>query len=521
MRKRIITGTLGILLVGSLCGCTLYGQSSTQAETTEQAAIEDGSKISLSDDRITSEDPTVAVENQVVTITQAGTYVLSGKLTDGRLVVDTDKEAEVTLILNGVDITCSDYACLRVEQAGMVTIQPADGTENELTDGSSYTLADEDDGTDGVIFSKDDLKLEGSGTLYVTGNYGHGIVGKDTLEINGGTYIIQAKEDGINANDAITINDGILHISAGDDGIHVDEVLTVNDGAITVAESYEGLEGHQVIINGGDIDITASDDGINSNSGENGSQSEDRADMPADMTPPDDMGDRADMPTDMTPPDDMGDRADMPTDMTPPDDIGDRADMPTDMTPPDDMGDWADMPTDMTPPDDTGDRTDMPTDMTPPGGMGGGMGMDMDADEDSLLQINGGTILVNAGGDGLDSNGILEMTGGTVYVSGAANNGDGALDYGIKATISGGTILAAGYQGMEAGFDSASEQYSRIYHTSELQDADTNVVIYDADGSEILSWTVPKEFNSIVISAPEIKEDGTYTIKVGDQEDTL
>lgn len=441
MRKRIITGTLGILLVGSLCGCTLYGQGSTQVETVAQAAVEDGSKISLSDDRITSEDPTVTVKDHVVTITQAGTYVLAGKLTDGRLVVDADKDAEVTLILNGVDITCSDYACLRVEQAGMVTIQLADGTENELTDGSSYTLVDEDDGTDGVIFSKDDLKLEGSGTLYVTGNYGHGIVGKDTLEINGGTYIIQAKEDGLNANDAITINDAILHISAGDDGIHVDEVLTVNDGAITVAESNEGLEGHQVIINGGDIDITASDDGINSNSGENGSQS--------------------------------------------------------------------------------GDRSDMPTDMTPPGGMGGGMGIDMDADEDSLLQINGGTILVNAGGDGLDSNGILEMTGGTVYVSGAANDGDGALDYGIKATISGGTILAAGYQGMEAGFDSASEQYSRIYHTSELQDADTKVAIYDADGSEILSWTVPKEFNSIVISAPEIKEDGTYTIKVGGQEDIL
>ena len=441
MRKRIITGTLGILLVGSLCGCTLYGQGSTQVETVAQAAVEDGSKISLSDDRITSEDPTVTVKDHVVTITQAGTYVLAGKLTDGRLVVDADKDAEVTLILNGVDITCSDYACLRVEQAGMVTILLADGTENELTDGSSYTLVDENDGTDGVIFSKDDLKLEGSGTLYVTGNYGHGIVGKDTLEINGGTYIIQAKEDGINANDAITINDGILHISAGDDGIHVDEVLTVNDGAITVAESNEGLEGHQVIINGGDIDITASDDGINSNSGENGSQSE--------------------------------------------------------------------------------DRSDMSTDMTPPGGMGGGMGIDMDADEDSLLQINGGTILVNAGGDGLDSNGILEMTGGTVYVSGAANDGDGALDYGIKATISGGTILAAGYQGMEAGFDSASEQYSRIYHTSELQDADTKVAIYDADGSEILSWTVPKEFNSIVISTPEIKEDGTYTIKVGGQEDTL
>lgn len=473
MRKRIITGTLGILLVGSLCGCTLYGQGSTQVETVAQAAVEDGSKISLSDDRITSEDPTVTVKDHVVTITQAGTYVLAGKLTDGRLVVDADKDAEVTLILNGVDITCSDYACLRVEQAGMVTIQLADGTENELTDGSSYTLVDEDDGTDGVIFSKDDLKLEGSGTLYVTGNYGHGIVGKDTLEINGGTYIIQAKEDGINANDAITINDGILHISAGDDGIHVDEVLTVNDGAITVAESNEGLEGHQVIINGGDIDITASDDGINSNSGENGSQSGDRTDMPTDMTPPDGMGDRADAPTDMTPPDGME------------------------------------------------DRSDMPTDMTPPGGMGGGMGIDMDADEDSLLQINGGTILVNAGGDGLDSNGILEMTGGTVYVSGAANNGDGALDYGIKATISGGTILAAGYQGMEAGFDSASEQYSRIYHTSELQDADTKVAIYDADGSEILSWTVPKEFNSIVISAPEIKEDGTYTIKVGGQEDTL
>lgn len=107
------------------------------------------------------------------------------------------------------------------------------------------------------------------------------------------------------------------------------------------------------------------------------------------------------------------------------------------------------------------------------------------------------------------ADGCRSTTGGklwnTVVTAGRASDGD----------------QGAGYQGMEAGFDSASEQYSRIYHTSELQDADTKVAIYDADGSEILSWTVPKEFNSIVISAPEIKEDGTYTIKVGGQEDIL
>ena len=153
-------------------------------------------------------------------------------------------------------------------------------------------------------------------------------------------------------------------------------------------------------------------------------------------------------------------------------------------------------------------------------GAGGGM-IDMDADEDSLLQINGGTITINAGGDGLDSNGVLEVNGGTVYVSGAANNGDGALDYGISASITGGTVIAAGFSGMAEGFGSDSTQLSYLYNASQTMSAGTEIIVKDSSGAVILSWAPDKEFNSVVVSSPEFTSDETYTIVIGDLEDSL
>ena len=488
-RKSISIILIAAMLAMGSTGCatlnTTGSSGSGSVNEATQASQTDGIQIQLSDDKITTDSNSVEISDNVVTITEAGTYVLSGELSDGRIVVDTDKDAEVELVLNGVTLTCSNYAPIKIVKAGTATITLADGTENTLNDGATYDLEDEDDNTDAVIFSKDDLVLQGGGTLYINGAYKHGIVCKDNLEIKDGTYIIEAAEDGVKANDSLTVNGGIFHISAGDDGMHVDEIFTVNNGDITVAESYEGLEGHQVIINNGTITITSSDDGINSNSGSNSSSDTDNA--------------QADVQTDAQA--EAGQQSGNPPEMP-------------DGTTPGGNGEMQEMPQGTTP----GGNGEMQNSGMP--GAGGGM-IDMDADEDSLLQINGGTITINAGGDGLDSNGVLEVNGGTVYVSGAANNGDGALDYGISASITGGTVIAAGFSGMAEGFGSDSTQLSYLYNASQTMSAGTEIIVKDSSGAVILSWAPDKEFNSVVVSSPEFTSDETYTIVIGDLEDSL
>ena len=488
-RKSISIILIAAMLAMGSTGCatlnTTGSSGSGSVNEVTQASQTDGIQIQLSNDKITTDSNSVEISDNVVTITEAGTYVLSGELSDGRIVVDTDKDAEVELVLNGVTLTCSNYAPIKIVKAGTTTITLADGTENTLNDGATYDLEDEDDNTDAVIFSKDDLVLQGGGALYINGAYKHGIVCKDNLEIKDGTYIIEAAEDGVNANDSLTVNGGIFHISAGDDGMHVDEIFTVNNGDITVAESYEGLEGHQVIINNGTITITSSDDGINSNSGSNSSSDTDNAQADVQTDAQAEAGQQS------------GNPPELPDGTTP----GGNSEMP-------------EMPDGTTP----GANGEMQNGGIP--GNGGGM-IDMDADEESLIQINGGTITINAGGDGLDSNGVLEVTGGTVYVSGAANNGDGALDYGISASITGGTVIAAGFSGMAEGFGSDSTQLSYLYNTSQTMSAGTEIIVKDSSGAVILSWAPDKEFNSVVVSSPEFTSDETYTIVIGDLEDSL
>lgn len=465
MKKRILAGIVSASMIVCICaGCQNEQPVTSNANIEEVRENESQTEIVLKDDEITASTHLVAIEGNVVKITQAGSYVFTGELSDGRIVVEAEKEDAVELVLNGVDITCSDYAPIQVLQADNVTINLAEESVNVLTDGSTYSLADEEDNTDGVIFSKDDLEFKGNGTLYINGNYKHGIVGKDDVIIHGGTYVIQAVEDGVNANDSITIEDGDITITAGDDGIHVDELLTINAGIIMVAESTEGLEGHQVIINGGDIDITASDDGINSNSGSDSENAELNVTMEAGGAFPETV--------------EEGSLPERPEDETFPEE-SERGNI---------LG---------------GER-----------GQGRMGGMTMDADEDSLIQINGGTIQVDANGDGLDSNGYLEINGGAIYISGSVGNGDSAIDYGLEATISGGTILAAGFSGMAEAFSSESQQYSILYKMQDIKAAGTSVVVRDSSGAEILSFTPGKEYNCLILSSPEMEEGERYTIEI-------
>ena len=126
-----------------------------------------------------------------VTITAAGSYVVSGSLDDGQLVVNAGENDKIQIILNGVSIHCEDHAALYIKQADKVFLTLAEGSDNTLTDGTTYTLnADDDSNVDGVIFSKADLTINGGGSLTVTASYKHGIVSKDDLVITGGVFAL-------------------------------------------------------------------------------------------------------------------------------------------------------------------------------------------------------------------------------------------------------------------------------------------------------------------------------------------
>ena len=148
-------------------------------------------------------------------------------------------------------------------------------------------------------------------------------------------------------------------------------------------------------------------------------------------------------------------------------------------------------------------------------------GVYMDADSDAYIFITGGTININADGDGIDSNGCIGITGGSVYVLGPSDNGNGAMDYGICAAITGGEIVAVGGSGMAQGFGDESTQCSALVNFDEWIDAGETITLTNSDGKEVLSYKADKKFNSVVISTSDMKQGGIYTLTVGDQGSTF
>ena len=227
-------------------------------------------EIILSDEGSTVRGNGAYVNNGDVYIVYAGKYVLSGELSNGSVIIEADGDDKIWLMLNGVSIHCEEDAAIRVEQAGKVFLTLQDGTENTLSSGSSYSGEAVSAGVDGTIYSRDDLTINGAGSLRVTAEYQHGIVCNDDFVITGGTLNVTAVQDAIHANDSVRIKDADLMLSAGDDGITVsnDEetsFLYVESGNITIPSCSEGLEAVQITIAGGTLDVKPIDDGLNAN----------------------------------------------------------------------------------------------------------------------------------------------------------------------------------------------------------------------------------------------------------------
>lgn len=228
------------------------------------------SKIVLSDEGTTVKGNGAYVYDGDIYIVYAGKYMLSGSISNGSIIVNADRDDEIWLMLDGVSVHSDDDAAIRIEQADHVFLTLADGTENTVSSGSKYSTDAVSAGVDGTVYSRDDLTINGNGTLNVTAEYQHGIVCNDDLVITGGSIAVEAVQDGFHANDSVRIKDAEISIFAGDDGITAsndDETayLYIESGEVSIPSCYEGLEAIDILIAGGTIDITPTDDGINAN----------------------------------------------------------------------------------------------------------------------------------------------------------------------------------------------------------------------------------------------------------------
>lgn len=244
-------------------------------------------KINLLGDTVSVSGDGVSTTDSIVTISKAGTYIISGESNGLQLKVDVDKEADIHIILKGVTMNNTN-APINIQKANSVTITLVDGTTNTLVDSSENS----DEKANAVLFSKVDLIINGNGILNIDAKKNNGIKANDTLHITGGTYHITAIGSAFNVNDEFNIthtkmsidakndavkvdndedlsvgnmflSDNTMTINAGDDGIHASGNLVIESGTYAIENSTEGIEGRAITIQGGDITVYASDDGVN------------------------------------------------------------------------------------------------------------------------------------------------------------------------------------------------------------------------------------------------------------------
>jgi hypothetical protein len=199
-----------------------------------------------------------------LTISQAGTYALTGTLTDGQVLIDAGNDDVVRLVLNGVSISNSSGSAIYAPQSEKAVLILEAGTKNTVTDGANYAATNDENEPDAAIFAQDDLSITGSGTLTVTGNYAHGIRAQDILAVTGGTLNITAVGDTLRGRDGVAVKDGSFTLNAGGDGIqsnNADEdaqgFVVIDGGSYSIQSANDGIQAaSSLTVTGGTLQIT-------------------------------------------------------------------------------------------------------------------------------------------------------------------------------------------------------------------------------------------------------------------------
>jgi len=530
-------------------------------------------QIQLNGNSATATSDSVMIKGSTVTIQEEATYVISGSLDDGMIVVAAQETAKLQIVLNGASITSKTSAALYVLEGDKVFVTLADGTENTLSNGGTFIAIDENN-IDGALFSKQDLTLNGSGSLTVTSPVGHGIVCKDDLVITGGNYTVNAASHGLDANDSARIANAKLAIDAGKDAIH--------------CENSEDTAKGFVYISGGTITGEAEGDGIAASAymqivdgtvnlvvgggSQNGSKAQSDffggfmgGGRPGQKGP----GEFTNKTTEESSTSMKGLKAansllifDGNITIDSADDAihsdvsiiinggeftlasGDDAIHAEDTLTVTAGGinisksyeglealhiDVQGGDIKLVASDDglnaaggtdqsgiTGGRDGMFGGGPGMGGgrpgMGGGFG-GMSSNSNGSIQISGGMLYINASGDGLDANGTLEITGGHTTVVGPTRGDTATLDYDRSGVITGGTFIGTGASGMAQSF--SDSQQGVVALNVGNRSAGTEIVLKNTAGDVLITYKPELDFAVVILSSPDIIKGETYSINIG------
>lgn len=486
LKKQLAVVAAALVIMSSASGC---GKSDS---TASDNSLQDSTEINsdafsfvntefVAEDLEVGYDDTVAVNvelngtsaeisgsgatenNGVITVSEAGVYVFSGELSNGRIIVDAGKNDKVRLIMNGVKISCSDNSPVFINQADKVIMTLNDNTENALVDGKTYNLSDDDSNVDGAVFFRDDLTLNGSGSLTVTANYKHGIVCKDDLVITGGKYVINSASGGIYGKDSLRIKQGDFDITSGSNGIKAtnsDEsdkgYVYISDGSYKITAENDGIEAvTSLLVDGGDFRITTGGGSANASVKSDGQPNENwgrwggmKGQSPNGVTPPDgnDTGMNKPLNEDAM----QGNPPEMPNDenVNNPDSESSVA-----VESSSESSSSSESTTDEESTSAKGIKADGNV------GIRGG-NITIDSSDDSVhsngnIIYSGGELTLSSGDDGTHADGNLLVTGGTITVKKSYEGLEG-----VNVTIQGGNIsLTSSDDGINAagGSDTGSE----------------------------------------------------------------
>lgn len=509
--------------------------------------------ITLSDSGSSSSSDNVKIDGNVITVTAGGSYLLSGSLSDGRIVVDCGENEKARLCLAGASISCSDNSPIEVLSADKVMLLLVDGTTNYIKDADEgYVDSDDDsDGQNGranaAIFSASALTVNGSGSLTVESSYNDGIKTKKTLKIIGGEITVKAVGNALKGKNAVAVSGGTLALTSDGNGIRSTEAddstkgyVIISGGSVKITTAKHGISSEQyVIISGGTVDITTTGTDVSTDSS---SQSSD-----AFGGRPGGFGSGFDGGSGLSKIKSKGIKAGNAVSV-----IGGKltvnstghaisSDGTVNIS-----GDetYLELHAECTAVRANSKGIKAEGDLVISGGTvivgysyeglesksgavaisGGSVkitasddGINASGNPTGSIQISGGSLFVNASGDGLDSNGNIYISGGVTCIAGPTSSGDGALDCGDSnnyISVTGGVLVAYGSVGM-AEYPSADYSTQCSIGTNLTASQGTLVSLCDSDGNLVAAFVAEKNFQNVVISTPEITVGQTYTLSTG------